>query len=218
MIKNKTVMQLDQTKASAILKKYSIKFPKTLLFKKAADFDPGKLKFPAALKVDSSEIIHKTEYKLVYTNLGDARQVRESIIDAEKKLKSLKIKNYSFILQEMVTGIEFILGMKTDKTFGKIIVFGPGGIFVDLFRDTVMRVAPLSKKEAVDMIDSIKSRKLLEGFRNMPAVNKDKLAGLILSFSKLAVKEKQLSEIDFNPVIANEYDAIVVDARMIENA
>lgn len=208
-------MQLNQKDSSKLLKKYSISLPGTLHFKDIAEIKQKKIKYPAVLKIDSEEILHKTEYSLVYLNLKTFSEINESFIHAEKKIAKMNVKTYRYILQEMVSGIEFIIGMKTDVTFGKIILFGPGGVFVELLKDISMKIAPLSKKDAIDLIDGIKSRKLLEGFRNMPKVNRDKLVELLMSFSKLAINEKDISEIDFNPVMANEKEAVVVDARII---
>ena len=90
-----------------------------------------------------------------------------------------------------------------------------GGIFVEIIKDVSMRVAPITKNDSLEMINELKAKKLLDGFRNFPLVNKDKIIELLLKTSKLSMQEKNISEVDFNPVIANEKEAIVIDARII---
>jgi acyl-CoA synthetase (NDP forming) len=210
-------MLLEQKKTQQLLKKYRISLPRTVLFNGRL---PEKFNFPAVLKVDSSHVIHKTELGMVFTNLRNMKEVREKATEARIVLKKKGIEEYSFVLQEMVKGTELIIGMKKDSTFGPVIVFGLGGIFVEVLKDVSMRIAPLKKSDCEEMIEELKSKKLLEGYRNLPKVNKAELISLLQKVSAMAAKEKWISEMDFNPVIADEKQAVVVDARILrdENA
>ncbi len=208
-------MLLNQKEALDILIKYNIAFPQTAIFLDRGDISNLKINYPVALKIDSPEIMHKSDMGGVFTDISSSVELWKKVEILEQRLKEKQIKEYKFVLQEMVKGTEFIIGMKSDKTFGKVIVFGLGGVFVEVLKDVSMRIAPLSIKDCKEMMDEIKGKKLLEGFRNNPAVNKEKIIELLLKVSQLSLKEKEISEIDFNPVIANEKTALVVDARII---
>jgi acyl-CoA synthetase (NDP forming) len=125
------------------------------------------------------------------------------------------VKKYNFVVQEMIKGQEIIMGIKRDEIFGPVILFGLGGVLVEILKDVSMRIAPLSKRDCKEMIEEIKGSKLLDGYRNIKKVNKEKIIELLLNLSDLAVNEKEIEEIDFNPVIVNEKNAVVVDARII---
>jgi acyl-CoA synthetase (NDP forming) len=205
-------MHLNVEKTKTLLKKYKISVPQTQCFRGKL---PKNIKYPIVLKVDSPLILHKTEFGAVIVNIKNEAELKEKIILLEKNLKAKKIQKYDFVAQEMVKGVELIIGIKSDQTFGKVVVFGLGGIFVEVMKDVSMRIAPLSRKDCEEMIDEIKGKKLLEGYRNMPAVNKEKLVELLMKTSKIAVNEKNILELDFNPVMANENRAYAVDARII---
>ena len=120
------------------------------------------------------------------------------------------------LIQQMVKGgIELVLGSKYDPVYGKTIMFGIGGIFVELYRDVVFRVLPINPEDAFDMIDSVKGRRLLYGFRSLPAIDKSILAQTILSFAELISRSSDIIEMDLNPIIwTAEHQLLVVDARM----
>jgi len=207
-------MMLTQEKAIGLLKKYKMKTPRTLLFKQT-EIKKIKINFPVALKVDSSEIIHKSDLGLVFTNIKTIHELNRHMKTISIVLKMHNIKKYNYVVQEMIKGQEIIMGIKRDNIFGPVILFGLGGVLVEILKDVSMRVAPLSKRDCNEMIDEIKGSKLLDGYRNIKKVNKEEIIDLLMKLSDLAIKEKQIEEIDFNPVIVNERAAIVVDARII---
>ncbi|MCM2324893.1 MAG: acetate--CoA ligase family protein [Candidatus Woesearchaeota archaeon] len=197
---------LSYKDASALLSGYDILMPK--IYQK----DP---KFPVVLKVDSQEVIHKTELGLVVVGIQDQAQLEENIARMQKVLEKNKIKKYSLLVQEQVKGLELLMGMKKDPSFGQVILFGLGGIHVEIFNDVSMRIAPLKKKDCLEMINEIRSSRLFDGFRNSPKIDKAMLVSLLMKLSELSMKEKNLKEIDFNPVIVNEKKIYVADARII---
>ncbi len=208
-------MFLEQKKVVDLLDKYSIFYPKTDIIRDKRELNNLKLNFPVVLKVDSAHVLHKSDFGLVFTNLISYLELNAKIEIAEQILNEKNINDYKFIIQEMIKGTELILGMKTDLTFGKVVVFGIGGVFVEILKDISMRIAPLTKKDCYEMLDEIKGKRLLEGYRKTSAVNKEGIVELMLNFSKLCMQEKEISEIDFNPVIANEKKVFVADARII---
>ncbi len=195
-------MLLDNNSSQKLLRKYSIDFP-------------SSKKFPMVLKVDSPDVIHKTELGLVFLNINSKKELESKKKEAIIILKKNKIKKYSLIEQEMINGTEIIIGIKRDSVFGPAIVFGLGGVFVELLKDVSMRLAPLTRKDCETMIEEIKGKKLLEGFRGKKPVNKKLIVDLLMKASKMAMNEKKINEADFNPVIITDKKAYVADARII---
>jgi acyl-CoA synthetase (NDP forming) len=208
-------MLLSQKSAMYLLNKYGLKYPKTDFFKLVL---PKNLQYPVALKVDSPQVIHKSDLGLVFTNICTENDLKHAILECKILLRKQGIKEYSFVAQEMINGTELIMGMKQDKIFGPVVLFGLGGIFVEILKDVSLRVAPLTRKDCHDMIQEIKSKELLQGYRNQPPVDKNLIVDSLLRLSKLSVSEKDLLEIDFNPIILNKKGAFVVDARVIVDA
>ena len=206
-------MLLQQKEVLILLQKYSILYPKTVIIKTVSDID--KFSYPAVLKIDSPEVSHKSDLGLVITDIKNSSEAKQKLKLCEDKLKKYNINDYRFILQKQIEGQEIIIGMKRDPIFGPAILFGLGGVFVEVLKDYSMRIAPLSRKDCLDMINEIKGKKILSGFRNIPAVNKEKIISLLLKISKLAMNETEILEIDFNPVMINR-NAEVVDARIIK--
>jgi hypothetical protein len=213
-------MLLSQKRVQEIFSKYSLKYPETMVFHNYEEITERKIPFPCVLKVDSQKVMHKTELGLVFTHIDSMGELKQKIIAAETILKENNVTEYNLVLQESIKGAEFIAGLKTDQTFGKVVVFGLGGIFVELVKDVSMRIAPLEKKEIIDMIESTKAKRFIDGYRGFPKANKEKIVDLLMKLSRMAVTEKNIVEIDFNPVIVNEKEAYIVDARIIsdENA
>ena len=167
------------------------------------------------MKIDSPEVTHKSDLGLVVTDIKSSSEAKQQLKLCEDKLKKYHINDYRFLLQKQIEGQEIIIGMKRDLIFGPAILFGLGGVFVEVLKDYSMRIAPLSRKDCLDMINEIKGKKIISGFRNIPAINKEKIISLLLKLSKLAMNEKDIMEIDFNPVMINR-NAEVVDARIIK--
>jgi len=205
-------MLLEQNESIKLLKRYNIRTVKTQIF---TSF-PKKISipFPLALKIDSCEVIHKSDFGLVVINIKDLGELNSELNKFKRIIAKKKIKKYSFVIQEMLKGQELIMGMKRDEVFGPVILFGLGGVFVEVLKDISMRVAPITKKDATEMIREIKGHSLLKGYRNLPAVPIENLVEMLLNLSKLSINEKNISEIDFNPVISGKV-LTVVDARII---
>lgn len=178
----------------------------------------ARLGYPVALKVLSSAAVHKTEAGGVALGLEDADSVER---EAEAMLARLaqrapEASPAGLMVQRMVRGgVEVILGGKVDRSFGPVVVFGLGGIHVEVFDDVSFRVAPLTRPEAEDMIDELRGRRLLEGVRGARPVDREALIEAILSVSRLMVENPRVTELDVNPLIALESGVLAVDARMV---
>lgn len=164
-----------------------------------------KMGYPVVLKVDSPDIMHKTEAGIVALNIGSADELREAyarILDNAKAYNAAaKIQGVS--VQEMVPkGIEVLVGAKNDPKFGPSVMVGVGGIFVEIFKDISLELAPVSKAKAVEMIERLKAQKLFHGARGAAEADVEALADFVCKFSEMVVvNSDRIAEVDVNPVI-----------------
>lgn len=162
------------------------------------------------LKVLSDKALHKTKEHLVMLNLEGEKEIREAYTTLEKR--GAQFAPYKILAQKMSKGgVEAILGGTIDPQFGRAVLLGLGGIYVEAFNDTAIRLCPLSKYDAKDMIDQLKSKSVIT--YNGKATNM--VATLLLRFSKMFYEHKEIKEIDLNPVIIRENDYEAVDLRIL---
>ena len=212
---------LSQEETSRLLREYRIPFAasKTARSPEQAVKISNSLGYPLVCKIDSPDVIHKTEAGGVITNIKDSTEAElayyKIIENTLHYHKEARIRGV--LVQRQLKGRELIVGMKRDPQFGPVILFGIGGVFVEVLKDVSRRIAPITRKDAQNMIEEIKGRKVLDEFRGRPPADKKTLVKILLAISRLSLREKNVSEIDFNPVIVNSKGAKVVDARMITN-
>lgn len=202
---------LAENEVKDLLKKYKIKTTNYTLVKKKNQLQNINLKFPLALKVCSPNILHKTDIGGVKLNI----QNKEELAREFEKMKK-KFPNENFLIEEMEEkGIEIIIGLINDATFGISLMFGLGGIFTEVFNDVTFRVIPIERYDAEQMLTELKGKKLLEGFRGIK-VNRGEIIELLLKVSQLAQEmEGKIESMDLNPVFVREDDAVVIDAKLI---
>ena len=166
-----------------------------------------KIGYPVVMKVMSKEIIHKYDVGGVVLNVKSRQEAEKTYTDILANVNKInpeaKIENI-YIAEQIPQGVEVILGIKRDKSFGSVIMFGLGGIFVEIFKDVSFRIAPVDKQTALDMIAQIKSSALLHGTRGRAAMDTDCIANTIVKLSQLAVDFPQIEELDINPLIVLE--------------
>jgi acyl-CoA synthetase (NDP forming) len=177
-----------------------------------------KLGFPVVLKIVSPDIIHKSDIGGVKLNLANATQVgrayAEIMAAAKKANKKADIQGVS--IQKMAKpGVEVIMGMSKDAQFGPVLMFGLGGVFVEVLKDVAFRIVPLVRRDASQMIREIKGYPLLEGYRGQEPANITALEDLLLKLSTFVDKTPQIKEMDLNPIFAYKNGAVAVDARVI---
>jgi acetate---CoA ligase (ADP-forming) len=168
--------------------------------------------FPVVVKADSKTIVHKSDMGGVAVNLKDGDAVKSVVIEMEKRLAADDLK--FFVQKHMPDGLEVIMGAKAEEGLGHLIMFGMGGIYVEVFKDVVFDITPVSENEARDMISSIKMAPLLEGVRGEKGVDQKALVEIIQRLSQLVTDLDDIKEMDLNPVIAYEDGVFVVDARI----
>lgn len=210
--------KLSETECKKIMKKYGIPTTMEFLAKKpdqAVGF-AKKIGYPVVLKIDSEDIVHKTETKTVVTNVRNDEEVLNSFGKIIKNAKQHKAKKVNGVLvQEHVEGYETIVGGKIDPQFGPIILFGAGGIFTEVLGDTSIRVCPIGKEDAEEMINEIKYSKILKGYRGEPPVKMNEIINILLKASRIMMREG-VKEMDINPLIVSHRGAKAVDVRLIK--
>ena len=174
--------------------------------------------YPVVLKIVSPDVIHKSDVGGVIVNLTTAKDVRNAYNQILRNVKKHKreAKIVGIFVQEMApSSTEVIVGAIKDPQFGPAIMFGLGGIFVELLKDVTFRVAPITEDEARDMITEVRAYPLLKGYRNLPPADIEAIVKILLSTSRLVMRHQEIKELDLNPILVYEKGAKTVDARII---
>lgn len=174
--------------------------------------------YPVVLKIVSPEIVHKVDVGGVKLNLQTEADLRNAYRDLLQQVRAAReeARIWGVLVQEMVRGgKETILGMKRDPQFGALLMFGLGGIYVEVLRDVTFRIAPIRELDAQRMIESVKAIRLLTGYRGEPPSDIDAIAQALLRLSQLVTDFPEIEEMDINPLIALPAGARVVDARIL---
>jgi acyl-CoA synthetase (NDP forming) len=202
---------LAENEVKDLLKIYKIKTTNYKLVKKEEDLKNLGLKFPVALKVCSNKILHKTDVGGVKLGIKDMVELKKTF----KEFKAKFPKENLLVDQMEEKGVEVIIGLVQDPTFGLSIMAGVGGIYTELYKDVSFRVVPVDRYDAEQMVGEIKGKKLLEGFRNIQA-NKKLVVDLIMKTSKIGEElMDHIDQMDLNPVFIYKNDYCVVDAKLI---
>ncbi|ARF15984.1 acetate--CoA ligase family protein [Sporosarcina ureae] len=218
LLENQT---LSESQSSEILNEYGIRTAKRAIAQtseEAVEF-AATIGYPVVLKIDSPDIPHKTEVDGIRLNVNNAEEVRKAFDEvyqnATRNCPHATIHGVS--VQEMLAeGVEVIVGVTNDPTFGPVIMFGLGGVFVEVFKDVSFRVAPITRQDAIDKMESLKGYELLKGVRNKKPVDKEAIIDVLLKVSELIQDySNEIKEIDINPLIVYENGIVAADALII---
>jgi acetyltransferase len=176
-----------------------------------------ELGYPLALKISSKDIVHKTEAGGVKLEIGDSEEVRKTYNKIISNVKNFNpdARIEGVVLDQMIRGPEVIIGVSSDPQFGPMVMFGIGGTMVEVYKDITFRLIPLTKIDALEMIDEIKGKAAYQGARGMPAADPDELAELIVKVSEAVRIHPDIQELDINPLIVSKDGLISVDARIL---
>jgi len=208
---------LLEPEALGLLADYGIQVPPHVMVRSESEALEAarSLGWPVVMKIVSPDIVHKTEIGGVHLNVGGERQVRESFA----RLSSLGVGDKRFegiiVYPFQKHDVELSVGMVRDAQFGPVVTFGLGGIWIEVFRDIAYGLAPISFREAADMLESIRARAVLEGGRSRPPADREALIRLLVGLSRMAKDEDAIQELDLNPVFPLERGYFVADARII---
>src|ERR1035437_7572760 len=229
----KTFRGVDKAKASAIIKdtKYAGKFlPSDKVYTLLSAYGipvvdwrlvddvekavkaAAEIGFPIVIKADAETLVHKSDLGGVAINLKNADEVRATVENMKKKFN---VKDLKFFVQKFLPGgRELIAGVSAQRGLEPLIMFGLGGIYVEVLKDVVFKIAPITELEAKEMLSSIKASKLLDGVRGEKGIHKESVIDLIQRLSQLVIDFPEIQEMDLNPIMAFENKAFVVDARI----
>ena len=201
-----------------ILKAYGIPVPSYGIAKTAEEAlkIADEIGYPVAMKIVSPDILHKTDVGCVKLNVR-REDVERTFYEIVKRAEDyLKADVDGVMVQKMMPmGREVIVGMKRDPQFGPLIMFGMGGIYVEVFRDVSFRIAPLSKEDAYEMVREVKAYRILKGVRGEKPSDINAVVDVILRVSKLSLDFEEVVEMDLNPVFVYEKGCCVVDAKIV---
>ena len=211
---------LLETEAKTVCMEYGIPVTKFELAKNEAEAVSlaDRMGYPVVLKIVSPDIIHKSDVGGVMVDLKDASSVRNAynqILNNVKK-HDAKARITGILIQEMApSSTEVIVGAIKDPQFGPAVMFGLGGIFVEVLKDVTFRIAPITEDEACEMMSEVKAYPLLKGYRNTPPADLEAIAKILLNTSRLVTDHSEIKELDLNPIMVYEKGAKTVDARII---
>ncbi len=214
---------LFEFEAKSLLRGYGVDVPLEMIVRSEAELVDVINEFgntPLAMKVVSKDILHKSDAGGVKLNVvGEAalNVARDEILASCQHYKTDAEIEGVLVTPMARKGTEVIIGMSQDPIFGPVLMFGLGGIFVEILKDVTFRAIPLSRHDARSMIDQIKARKILDGARGEAAVDKEALVDLLMKVSAIVEAHPEIAELDLNPVIAYNDGYAVVDARVIVN-
>lgn len=202
---------LSEAEVKDLLKSYGIKTTSYEVVEAESDLEDIELDFPVALKVCSSDILHKTDVGGVELGIKDMEELKNKFDDFKEKFPDKK-----FLVDQMEEkNVEAIVGLTRDPTFGLTIMCGVGGIYTELYQDVSFRVVPIDGHSAWQMIEELKGKKLLEGFRDFKA-GKKPMVDLLLKVSDIGEDlMSYVDQMDLNPVFVYEDEVCVVDAKLI---
>jgi acetyl-CoA synthetase (ADP-forming) len=178
----------------------------------------GEIGYPVVIKVVSPDVLHKSDVGAVKINLKNAEEVKTAFSEIMKNVKKFKsdAKIIGVIVEQLAPqGNEVIVGMAKDPQFGPALMFGLGGIFVEVLKDVAFRIAPLTEYDAREMIQEIKGYPVLTGIRGQKPADINSIVDVILKVSKLVTEHMRIEQLDLNPILVYEKGATIVDARII---
>jgi acetyl-CoA synthetase (ADP-forming) len=212
-----TTRALDEFEAKRLLAAYGVPVvgEARVADAEAAVQAAGRIGYPVVLKGCGADFAHKTEHGLVQLDLGDAAAVRGA---AARMLSAMQGRG-ELLVQRMVSGRrEFLAGMARDAQFGPVVTFGLGGIFAETLADVALRVCPVGRADALEMLEEIRTRALLGAVRGLPAVDREALAGALVGLSRLALERPDIDAIDINPLVVEGSRPVAVDALVLLRA
>jgi Acyl-CoA synthetase (NDP forming) len=210
---------LSWSEAQALLELYGVAMNGETIVKADLTKLTKKYAFPHVLKGYSAFIAHKKEHGLVRLGINNAEELSEAYAELAALMKGWPGQNEIVLQPTAPQGIELVLGARRDQTFGPVLMFGLGGTLVEVLNEVVFAMAPLDVQAALAMLERWPRRRLLDGYRGWPAVNRPELAGLLVNLGNLINEHAEIQEIDLNPVIVGPNGLVLIDVRVtVENS
>lgn len=212
------MQKLTEYDCRTLLCRHKIKVPRAELARSEDEAVKyaERIGYPVVMKLMSADMLHKTDAGGVIINIDDADSVRKAYGKIHSNARAHGNINVDGILvEETLCGRQVIVGSVQDPQFGPVLMFGIGGIFVELLHDVSFRVIPITRRDAEKMIGEIKAHDILSGVRGQKAVNRRALADTLVKISNMIEKERDIVEMDINPLFVNDKEAVAGDARIV---
>ena len=213
---------LTEAEAYNLLSKYGIPVPtySVASSEEEAVKIAKRLGFPLVMKIVSPDIMHKTDIGGIKMNIINSPQIKKAykniICNVRKNKPEVRI-NGVLLYKQAPEGIEVVVGMTRDPQFGPTVMFGLGGIFIEILKDVAFRVCPIDRTDIEEMLTEIEGIKMLQGYRGQPRRDVNAIIDIIMKISRLALDYPVVKGIDLNPIIVYEKGALVVDAKVFLN-
>ncbi len=206
---------LSEFESKQLLEKYGIPVTKEVVVSDIGDLKNAvkTIGFPLVMKGSSAEIAHKTEKGLIAIDIRNFDEATAAFNDIQSKMDTTERE---VLVQEMVKGQrELVVGLNRDPQFGPCVMFGLGGIFTEILKDVAFRVAPLEEKDAREIMDEIKGKKILDAVRGLEPVDREVLKDILIAVGNIGLDHKEIQEIDINPLKIKNGKPIAVDALVV---
>jgi acetyl-CoA synthetase (ADP-forming) len=205
---------LSEYESKQVLAHYGIPVTTEMLIRNEQELSEAieRIHFPIVLKGCSPELSHKTEKNLIILDVRN----REAALEAFREISAKIGPDDAVLVQEMVRGArELVAGMTRDAQFGPCVMFGLGGVFTEALKDVCFRMAPLSSRDAFEMMEDIRGHKVLGPVRGMPEANREELAEILVTVGRIGLENNRIKEIDINPLILRDGRPVAVDALVV---
>jgi len=209
---------LSEHESKELLRVYEIPVTREIVVKTQEELKKatGEIGYPLVMKGCASDLAHKTEQGLVKVDLRNDEEARAAF---QEIMTSMQDQPKAVLVQELIKGNrELMVGLTRDAQFGPCVMFGLGGIFTEILKDISFRVAPIEKRDAEEMMQEIKGRKILGNVRGMPAADLEKLSEILIRVGEIGLENDAIKEIDINPLILSGNRPVAVDALVVLNA
>ena len=206
---------LSEYESKIVLASYDIPVTREIIIQKDNDVISAahEIGYPVVMKGCSPEITHKTEKDLIRTDIRNDKEALDAFNDI---MAGMNGSHGAILIQEMIRGKrELVIGLIRDPQFGPCVMFGLGGIFTEILKDVSFRLAPLEKRDALEMMDEIKAHKMLDAVRGMEPVDRELLSEMLINVGKIGIENDAIKEIDINPVIISGSRPVAVDALIV---
>lgn len=213
---------LDEPTSKRILGQYGVRTPRSVVIRTDSEIPEAlqSLSVPVVLKLISPDVLHKSDFGAVVLGLNDAAAIRTAVSDISQRCQDHRYEVEGFLLEETARrGHELVIGGYQDDTFGPVIMFGLGGVFVEVLQDVAFRICPITEIDAKEMIEELRGAALLKGARGGVSVPDSVLIDTLLAIGGakglLVELADLIKELDINPILASECDVTALDARIV---
>jgi acetyl coenzyme A synthetase (ADP forming)-like protein len=210
---------LDLALATQVLQRAGLRYNQsaTAADEEGAVLEAEQIGYPVVIKLISPDVVHKSDVGGVVLNVIDGAGVRDACASIRERVESHQpgARITGFTIEEQISGTEVIVGMSRDPDFGPLMMVGMGGVFVEVYEDVAFRLVPMTRRDALDMIDEVRAQALLDGARGRPVLDRSELAEVVMRVGALVEAAPEIEELDLNPLVITDDGLVAIDARVV---